>query len=699
MLATLWYVWLLLSVHAVANIIVSMPPSMTNEAYSQDGDLIIGAIYSATGRSNDINNPCGGPLTSVRLQENIEAVAYYINLFNKDPSILPNITIGYKILDDCRRGSTALAKSTQFISSTEEKCPNSVRQEDTSVNDVVGVIGATSSERAFGVSQLMGMYRIPMISPEATSDQLSDPFEHAYFFRLVPPDMIMARAMINLLVRHDWWYISLLYKRGTYGATFAENIKSEANKAGVCIGYIHEFTNNLDEAHFDFVVKNLKDNDRARVVILILDVDHAPRFFSAVERAGLVGHFQWIGGDTLDERAFSGYEDVALGSITFTFPLERVEEFADHMYQVNPWNTPANPWLKPLWSNIFQCSWVNDSTCYYHTAIGEADEYYFSEWTSRTIDSIKAMLMALDEHVKEDCSEYIGNSVLLRCCVRGSKIREKLLNMAFNGSTGPVKFDDHGNLLGDYVINQFIKTNGEYKVQNLGRWVGSEDQVDLYNNTIWYVHTNDDILKSICSDPCDKGYVYIQKELPCCWECLKCRENEIMDENATVCTHCPIFFWPNQENFLVCEPIVPTYIRSSDAYGITLSIIPTAGIIITIACSVVFALNWNKRIIKASNRYIMVFLFIGIYLSFCSALVFVIKPDTVACSLGHVGFHLSCTLLYGPLCVKTTRIHRIIYASKKFRQPKGLTTETSQIGLTIWIILSQVCLLEGVYNL
>ena len=62
---------------------------------------------------------------------------------------------------------------------------------------------------------------------------------------------------------------------------------------------------------------------------------------------------------------------------------------------------------------------------------------------------------------------------------------------------------------------------------------------------------------SVCSRPCPAKQYYQQRELVCCWDCIPCRNNEILNGEMTGCELCPLLTWPDAETAKVCEPIKP----------------------------------------------------------------------------------------------------------------------------------------------
>ncbi len=60
---------------------------------------------------------------------------------------------------------------------------DSISGVDRPIYDVVGVIGCTSSSQSVKTSTLLGVNKIPQISPTSTSNELSNKLQYEYFSR------------------------------------------------------------------------------------------------------------------------------------------------------------------------------------------------------------------------------------------------------------------------------------------------------------------------------------------------------------------------------------------------------------------------------------------------------------------------------------------------------------------------------------
>ena len=59
--------------------------------------------------------------------------------------------------------------------------------------------------------------QIPQISYASTAIALSDKSRFEYFSRVVPPDTLQARAMVDIVKKFGWTYVATLADEGNYG--------------------------------------------------------------------------------------------------------------------------------------------------------------------------------------------------------------------------------------------------------------------------------------------------------------------------------------------------------------------------------------------------------------------------------------------------------------------------------------------------
>ena len=197
----------------------------------------------------------------------VEAAFQTIDAINRDPNILPNISLGIEIRDSCWYSAIALEQSIEFIrdamAASEEKafasntntfflnspsghsfddpdhdhllrterilglfpaspfagaprfnvstpCPKATKK----AKNIVGVIGPASSTNSIQVQNLLQLFNIPQIGYSATSKELSGKNFFKFFLRVVPSDFHQAQVMTSLFRYYNWTYISVIYTDG-----------------------------------------------------------------------------------------------------------------------------------------------------------------------------------------------------------------------------------------------------------------------------------------------------------------------------------------------------------------------------------------------------------------------------------------------------------------------------------------------------
>jgi hypothetical protein len=100
------------TVNGQRGVLLTMSKYRTKVFY-QPGDIVIGAI--AIMSSNDDYTTCNSQLGWNISPVNTEAIPFAVNTVNADPSILPNVTLGFVVLDSCFSDITALAAAAHFL--------------------------------------------------------------------------------------------------------------------------------------------------------------------------------------------------------------------------------------------------------------------------------------------------------------------------------------------------------------------------------------------------------------------------------------------------------------------------------------------------------------------------------------------------------------------------------------------------------
>ena len=129
-----------------------------------DGDIILGGLFPVHARG-ERGVPCG-ELKKEKGIHRLEAMLFAIDLINKDPDLLPNVTLGARILDTCSRDTYALEQSLTFVQALIERDGSDVRCANgdppifAKPDKVVGVIGASASSVSIMVANILRLFKV-----------------------------------------------------------------------------------------------------------------------------------------------------------------------------------------------------------------------------------------------------------------------------------------------------------------------------------------------------------------------------------------------------------------------------------------------------------------------------------------------------------------------------------------------------------
>ncbi|XP_036391957.1 metabotropic glutamate receptor 5b [Megalops cyprinoides] len=680
------------------------------------GDIIIGALFSVhhQPQADKVHErKCGAVREQYGIQR-VEAMLHTLDRINTDPKILPNITLGCEIRDSCWHSAVALEQSIEFIrdslvSSEEEegmtRCSESGATPMRGKKPIVGVIGPGSSSVAIQVQNLLQLFNIPQIAYSATSMDLSDKSLYKYFMRVVPSDAQQARAMVDIVKRYNWSYVSAIHTEGNYGESGMEAFKDMAAKEGICIAHSDKIYSNAGEHSFDRLLLKLRGHlPKARVVACFCEGMTVRGILMAMRRQNLVGEFLLVGSDGWADRydVTDGFVREAAGGITIKLQSADVKWFDDYYLKLRPETNLRNPWFPEFWQHRFQCrlkGHPQESIKYNRTCSKKENlrqQYAQDTKMGFVINAIYSMAYGLHNMQKALCPGVAGLCDAMRP-IDGRKLLDFLMMTNFTGVSGKeILFDENGDSPGRYEIMNFKKMGKDYyDYINVGSWDNSGLKID--DDEIWA--NKNAIIKSVCSEPCDKGQIKVIRkgEVSCCWTCTPCKENEFVFDEYT-CRACVLGSWPT-DDLTGCDPIPVEYLRWGDPEPIAAVVFACLGLLATFFVTSIFIIYRDTPVVKSSSRELCYIILAGICLGYLCTFCLIAKPHVVYCYLQRVGIGLSPAMSYSALVTKTNRIARILAGSKKkicTKKPRFMSA-CAQLVIAFILIILQLSIIVALF--
>uniref|UniRef100_A0A8C5HMN5 Metabotropic glutamate receptor 4-like n=1 Tax=Gouania willdenowi TaxID=441366 RepID=A0A8C5HMN5_GOUWI len=675
-----------------------------------DGDISLGGLFPVHARGHE-GKACG-ELKKEKGIHRLEAMLFALDRINNDNNLLPNITLGARILDTCSRDTHALEQSLTFVQAliekdgTDVKCLGGGLPIITKPERVVGVIGASSSSVSIMVANILRLFKIPQVSYASTAPELSDNIRYDFFSRVVPPDTYQAQAMVDIVKAMRWNYVSTVASEGNYGESGVDAfIQRSREDGGVCISQSVKIPREPKPGEFDKVIRRLRENPNARVIIIFANEDDIRRLLQAAKKANQTGHFIWVGSDSWGSKISPvvQQEEMAEGAVTILPKRQSIRGFDRYFISRTLENNRRNIWFAEFWENNFNCKLSRHAVkkgsglkkCTNLERIGKDSNYEQEGKVQFVIDAVYSMAHALHNMHQELCPGTVGLCAKMDT-INGTHLLKHIRRLNFAGIAGnPVLFNENGDAPGRYEIYQYQIRNrtAEYKI--IGHWT---DQLNLDVHTMQWPGGALQIPTSICSLPCQPGErKKIVKGIPCCWHCERCDGYQYQADTYT-CKMCRFDSRPNH-NHTGCVPIPIVKLEWSSPWAVIPVLIAVFGIAATLFVVVTFIRYNDTPIVKASGRELSYVLLTGIFLCYATTFLMISAPDVGICSLRRIFLGLGMSISYAALLTKTNRIYRIFEQGAMSVSAPRFISPASQLVITFTLASVQllgVCIWFGV---
>jgi len=674
------------------------------------GDFIIGGLspvhFSPT-EAEEQQNPnsftCQG-LFNTRGFEAVEAMLFTMDMLNEGPLkdiVLPNITIGMDIKDTCGSGDYAVRESLNFSfirNAHVQECSGTKPPDEK--RQTIAVVGAAYSGVSMAVTNLCGLFYVPVVSYASTSSLLSNKVRFRYFLRTVPNDMLQAKVMADLVRAMKWNYVITLASDSEYGRSGIEAFKhalaSFGNSYDVCIPVDERFTKRSTDQEFEKIFGKMKANPKARVVILFAQLHDADILIAKFRKHKYMAKekYVWIGSDAWadSKQVLKGNEDILQGMFGVVPEVVHIQEFDKYFTNFNDKRRKRNPWMR----KYEYLKVAHNPAFYRHTFRHYPKAQY-------VMDAVLAIAYALHNMLgcqpRKDCSSKISQKL------KQQAFLNYLERVRFSGkSRETFAFNELGDAIGVYDIRHLQLGDDNCEVVKAGKWGAKECDVfgtnaskssclDLDMKIMKTFkdnlknHTRKNIPFSTCSKACPPGFHKNPEKnhAKCCWECRPCSGNAITNHsNMDDCTPCPRGYWANH-NHSRCEPIQPTSLHWRDTLGVIIICISGAGFLAVICTFAVFYIYRHTPVVKASSKELCYILLVGIAWCYVTPIVFIVDRTDQVCRAIPFVTGLCPSLIAGTLLTKTNRISRIF-------NRKLLKTGTPSFLSKKWQLLMVICL-------
>uniref|UniRef100_A0A672Z6A4 G-protein coupled receptors family 3 profile domain-containing protein n=1 Tax=Sphaeramia orbicularis TaxID=375764 RepID=A0A672Z6A4_9TELE len=608
-----------------------------------------------------------------------QTMAFAIDEINRNYDLLPNVTLGYSLYDNCVELGVAFRAALSLVSGQEKQFV----LDDTCVGipPVLGIVGDSSSTNSIAISNVLGLYRVPMVSYFATCSCLSDRQMFPSFFRTIPSDAFQVRAMLQILKHFSWTWAGLLVSDDDYGLHAARSFQVDLAETGAgCLAYLEVLPKSNNPAEFRRIV-NVMRKSTARVVICVI-------FFSLlfcceqVIRQNVTG-LQWMASEAwtaatvLQTPRLMPYLG---GTLCISIRRGELPGLSDFLLQTSP--------VRQFWEHTFQCKfapppvgWVETggTLCTGKEDLVKVETEFFDLSNLRAeynvYKAVYALAYALNNMLRCEPGNgpFRGNSCASLQRLEPWQLVHYLQKVNFTTSFGDqVSFDKNGDALPIYdIMNWLWLPDGRTKVQTVGEVKKSAfkgEELRLDEDKIFWNFESKKVCppRSVCSEKCPPGTRRARRkgEPECCFDCILCSEGQFSNETDSMeCTSCPEDFWssPQRDH---CVPKKTEFLSYHEPLGICLTTASLLGKFICAAVLGIFIYHRKTPIVRANNSELSFHLLVSLKLCFLCSLLFIGRPRLWTCQLRHAVFGISFVLCVSCILVKTVVVLAVFKASK-----------------------------------
>ncbi|XP_035239854.1 extracellular calcium-sensing receptor-like [Anguilla anguilla] len=588
---------------------------------------------------------------------------FTVEEINRNPQLLPNLTLGYALADTCLTERTTLGTALGLVTGkdpvvTSSRCGRTPK--------VPVILGDARSSGSAVIASSLGVFGIPLVSYAATCACLGDRQKYPTFLRIVPSDAFKARAIARMLRLFGWTWVGVLMGDDDYGRSGIQHLMDELKNSEVCVAFSEVIPKVNLEKSIPRIVETLRHSTAKIIITFAISTDMNALLMEVVRQN--ISDKQWIASELWSTSNINSSPEILSilhGTIAFVLHKGNIRGLRSFLTGVRPKYLPSDPFVQEFWETMFGCSFKNDPTlslsarpqCTGSENLDNVENIYTDVSQLRITYNLYKVVYAIAHAIQNMLSCQPGDGPFENggcpdvTNLQPWQILHYLRTVNFTTPAGEAThFDENGEPPAAYdIINWQVGAQGTVEFVTVGQF----DSVDRFNSkfdideksVIWGSGQNE-VPVSVCSMSCPPGTrKAVQKGKPiCCFDCLPCVEGEISNTTgSTECLKCPDRFWSNAAR-TTCIPKEVEFLSFQETMGIILAALSVSGVVLTGCVITTFFFHQDTPLVRANNAELSFLLLLSLFLCFLCALAFIGRPSLWSCMLRHTLFGISFVL-------------------------------------------------------